>query len=85
MDTRVLERHIKDILSYGFGKSMLEGFTDSNMSGDVDSSLSTSGYVMTYVRGAVSWCQSRLRKVVALSTIEAKYIATMVEAKKELI
>ena len=46
-------------LRYGVGKPVLEGFTDSDMSGDVDSSRSTSGYVMTYVGGAVSW-QSRL-------------------------
>mgnify|MGYP000170283911 FL=1 len=62
---------------------MLEGFTDSDMSGDVDSSRSTSGYVMTYAGGAVSW-QSRLQKSVALSTIEAEYMAA-VEAGKELI
>ena len=41
-------------LRYGFGKPMLEGFTDSDMSGDVESSRSTSGYVMTYVGGAMS-------------------------------
>ena len=35
-------------LRYGSGKPLLEGFTDSDMSGDVDSSRSTSGYVMTY-------------------------------------
>ena len=53
------------------------------MSGDVDSSRSTSGYVMTYSGGAVSW-QSRLQKTVALSTMEAEYMAA-VEARKELI
>ena len=62
---------------------MLEGFTDSDMSGDVDSSRSTSGYVMTYSGGVVSW-QSRLQKAVALSTTEAEYMAA-VEAGKELI
>ena len=70
-------------LRYGVGKPLLEGFTDSDMSGDVDSSRSTSGYVMTYSGGAVSW-QSRLQKAVALSTTEAKYMAA-VEAGKELI
>ena len=52
------------------------------MSGDVDSSRSTSGYVMTYAGGAVSW-QSRLQKFVALSTTEAEYMPA-VEAGKEL-
>jgi ATP-binding cassette subfamily B (MDR/TAP) protein 1 len=70
-------------LRYGSEKPMLEGFTDSDMSGDVDSSRSTSGYVMTYSGGAVSW-KSRLQKTVALSTTEAEYMAA-VEAGKELI
>ena len=38
---------------------------------------------MTYVGGVVSW-QSRLQKPVALSTLEAKYMAT-VEAGTEVI
>ena len=62
---------------------MLEGFTDSYMSRDVNSSRSTSRYVMTYVGGAVSW-QSRLQKFVAFSTVEADYMAAL-EASKELI
>ena len=49
-------RYLKDTsgvcLRYGVRKPMLEGFTDLDMSGDVDSSRSTSGYVMTYVRGS---------------------------------
>ena len=68
---------------YGSGKPMLEGFTDFDMSGDVESCRSTLGYVITYAGGALSW-QSRLQKVVALSTIEAEYMA-MVEVGKELI
>ena len=62
---------------------MLEGFTDFDMSGDVDSRRSTSGNVMTYAGGAVSW-KSRLQKLVALLTTEAEYMAAM-EARKELI
>ena len=38
---------------------------------------------MTYSRGVVSW-HSRLQKAMALSTMEAEYMAA-VEAKKELI
>ena len=62
---------------------MLRGFTNSYMSGDIDSSRSTSGYVMTYAGGAMSW-QSRLQKSVALSTTEVEYMAT-IKARKELI
>ena len=53
------------------------------MSADVDTSRSTSGYVMTYVGGDVSW-KSRLQKFVALSTMEAEYMAH-VKAEKEVI
>ncbi|WMV38611.1 hypothetical protein MTR67_031996 [Solanum verrucosum] len=58
-------------------------FEPSDMAGDVDTRKSTSGYLITFARGAVSW-QSRLQKCVALSTIEVELIA-VVEACKELI
>ena len=70
-------------LRLGSGNPILEGFTNSNMLVDVDTSRSKSGYVMTYVGGVVLW-QSRLRKIVALSTTEAKYMA-IVEAGTEII
>ncbi|KAB5561355.1 hypothetical protein DKX38_006312 [Salix brachista] len=44
---------------------------------------STSGYLMKFAGGAVSW-QSRLQKCVALSTTEAEYIA-LTEGGKELL
>ena len=53
------------------------------MSTDVDTSRSTSGYVMMYATRFVSW-QSRLQKTVALSTTEAEYMAA-VEAGKEIL
>ena len=49
-------------LQFGSGKPQLNGFTDSDMSADVVTSRSTSGYVMTYAGGVVSW-QSRLQKM----------------------
>ena len=61
----------------------MEGYTNSDMSADVDTSRSTTGYVMTYAGGVVSW-QSRLQKAVALSTMEAEYMSA-VEADKEII
>ncbi|KAJ9566889.1 hypothetical protein OSB04_002855 [Centaurea solstitialis] len=54
-----------------------------NLRGNKDNMNSTSGYLMTFARGAVSW-QSRLQKCVALSTIEAEYMAAT-EACKELL
>ena len=63
-------------LGFGSGKPLMEGITDLDMSADADTSRSTSGYVMTYAGGAVSW-QSRLQKTVALSTTEAEYMAAV--------
>ena len=70
-------------LCFGTGKPILCGYTDSDMAGDVDTRKSTSGYLVTFAGGAVSW-QSRLQKCVALSTTEAELIA-VVEACKELL
>ena len=56
---------------------------DANMAGDVDSRKSTSGYLITYSGGAVSW-QFRLQKCVALSTTKAEFIATT-KACKEIL
>ena len=46
-------------LGFSFGKPQLDGFIDSDISANVDTSRSTSRYIMTYAGGAVSW-QSRL-------------------------
>ena len=62
---------------------MLEGFTDANMAGDLDGRKSTSGFLFTFAGEVVSW-QSKLQKCVALSTIEAEYIAAT-EAAKEML
>ena len=42
-------------LCYGNGKVVLQGFADVDLSGDVDSSQSTSGYIYNIDRTAVSW------------------------------
>ncbi|GJX46901.1 hypothetical protein Tco_0272091, partial [Tanacetum coccineum] len=56
---------------------------DSDLAGNKDNMKSTSGYLMTFAGGAVSW-QSRLQKCVALSTTEAEYVAAT-KACKELL
>ncbi|GJV12066.1 putative RNA-directed DNA polymerase [Tanacetum coccineum] len=70
-------------ITFGNGKPMLVGYTDSDLAGNKDNMKSTSGYLMTFAGGAVSW-QSRLQKCVALSTTEAEYVAAT-EACKELL
>ncbi|GJT71001.1 putative RNA-directed DNA polymerase [Tanacetum coccineum] len=56
---------------------------DLDLARNKDNMKSTSGYLMTFARGGVSW-QSRLQKCVALSTTEAEYVAAT-EACKELL
>ena len=80
---RYLQGTSKMSLCFGKGEPILDGFTDSNMAGDVDSQKSTSGYFITFVGGAVAW-QSRLQKCVALSTTKAEFIA-ITESCKELL
>ena len=80
---RYLRGTSKLSLCYGGSKPILEGFSDSDLAGDVDTSRSTSGYLVTFGGGAVSW-QSRLQKCVALSTTEAEYI-TITEGCKEML
>ena len=69
-------------LRFGSGKPILEGFTNSDISVDVDTSPSTSGYVMIYARRAVLW-QLWLQKVVVLSKTEVECM-DVVEVGKEI-
>ncbi|GKB23089.1 hypothetical protein Tco_0862490 [Tanacetum coccineum] len=62
---------------------VLEGFSDSDYRGCLDSGKSTTGYVFTVGGTAVSW-MSRIQKCVAMSTTEAEYM-TIAEAGKELV
>jgi len=61
----------------------IHGFVDFDWAGDIDSRRSTSAYVFTMFGGAVSW-MSKQQPMVALSTIEAKYMA-ITHAYKETI
>ena len=42
-------------LCFGSGDPMLDGYTDSNMVGDIDFRKSISGLLMTFIGGAISW------------------------------
>ena len=80
---RYLRGTSKVCLSFGGSKLSLEGYTGYDIARDLDCRKSTFGYLFTFAGGAISW-QSKLQKFVLLSTIEAKYIAT-IEAKKEML
>jgi len=62
------------VLCYQGGDLKLRGYSDADWGGDLDESKSTSGYVFTLGGGAVSWC-SKMQDCIALSTIEAEYVA----------
>lgn len=80
---RYLRGTSKLCLCVGSGDPVLKGFTDADYAGDKESRKFTSGYLMTFVGGAVPW-QSKLQKCVYLSTTKAKYIAAA-EACKEVL
>ena len=73
---RYLKGTSRSCLCFGSGDHVLQAYTAADYAGDADSRKSTSGYLMTYAGGAVSW-QSRLQKCVSLSTTNAEYIAAV--------
>nr|KYP64041.1 Retrovirus-related Pol polyprotein from transposon TNT 1-94 [Cajanus cajan] len=53
------------------------------MTSNVNNKKSTSSYMMTFVKGVVSW-KSKLQKFVALSSIEVEYIDITKAVKEHL-
>ena len=51
---RYLQGTSKLKLTFGSGKPVHVGYTDSNMARDVDNRRSTSSYLMTFLGGAMS-------------------------------
>jgi hypothetical protein len=60
----------------------LQGYSDADWAGNIDTRRSTTGYVVMLNNGAIAW-RSRLQPTVALSTMESEYMA-LTEATKEL-
>ena len=83
MDSQVFERYHFSCIMFGGSSTILQGYVDADMAGDKDSRRSTTGYVFTVGGTVVSWI-SKLQHVVALSTTEEEYVAT-VEASKDMI
>ncbi|KRY16071.1 Retrovirus-related Pol polyprotein from transposon TNT 1-94 [Trichinella patagoniensis] len=63
-------------------KHQLIAFCDSDWAGDADSRRSTVGYIMTFCNGPVA-LSSRVQKTIALSTVDAEYMA-LTEGVKEV-
>ncbi|XP_058449106.1 uncharacterized protein LOC131429072 [Malaya genurostris] len=75
---RVL-RHLKGTADWklrlgGLNKGDLEAFSDSDWAGDPTTRKSTTGFVVFFAGGAVSWA-SRRQSCVSLSSMEAEYVA----------
>ncbi len=50
-------------------------YSDANWAGDLDSRESTTRYVVYAAGGPIAW-QSKLQTAIAVSTMEAEYMAT---------
>jgi len=59
---------------------VLQGYSDADWAGDHETRRSTTGFTFIFGGAAVSW-GSKLQKTVALSTMEAEYMA-LCEASK---
>jgi len=70
-------------LCYRGSEFTVRGYVDSDFAGDLEKRKSTTGYVFIIAGGSVSWV-SKLQTVVALSIIEAEYMAAT-QACKEAI
>jgi len=82
-------RYLKETQNFGIfyssrksDKISIEAFCDSDYAGDTKDRKSTSGYVLMYAGGPISWI-SRKQPIVALSTAEAEYISAA-ECCKEI-
>ena len=60
----------KACFCFGGDELVLQVCTNTNMARDIKSRKSLSGYLLTFIKGAISW-QSRLQQCVVLSIIEA--------------
>lgn len=82
-------RYIAGTVRYGITyratdtRGILQCYSDSDFGGCTETGRSTSGYVMMYAGGAISW-RSQRQAIVATSTTEAEVIAAS-EAAKEVI
>ena len=85
---RYVKRTREHILTLGYSNDIKEPFdlyryADANWGNDVDTRKSTTGYVFYARRGAVCWCSKR-QPIIALSTMEAKYITLCTSVQEAL-
>jgi hypothetical protein len=68
---------------YGSGAIQIDGYADADWGSDLTQRKSTSGYVFTMNGSPISWT-SKKQTTVALSTMEAEYMA-LSDASRELL
>ena len=78
---RYLKETSKLCLCFSNGKTMLDEYTNADMTGDLNNRKFTSEYLMIFTREAVSW-QSKLQKYIVFSSMETEYIATTKTCKE---
>ena len=71
---KYLKETINYNLTYYSFPSVLEGYLDANWISDSDELKSTSGYVITFGGGTMSWKSSK-QTVIAHSTMESEFVA----------
>ena len=71
---RYLKGTASKCLRFGNSELSIDGYTDSDYAGCVDTRRSTSGYVFLFAGAAVSW-RSCLQRCTSSSTTEAEYVA----------
>lgn len=68
-------------LSYSRSSSTLAAYADADWGGSEENGKSTTGFLLTLCGGPVSW-KSQLQKTVALSSMEAEYMAACAAAQE---
>lgn len=86
--TKRILRYVKKTeefgLKYGRNKELkLIGFTDADWAGDTNDRRSTSGHCFLFGSAAITWCSRKLG-IVALSSMEAEYMAATLAAQESI-
>ena len=76
-----LKKTISLWLFYSEFPTVLEGYSDASLITSVSDSKSTSGWIFTLGRGAISWA-SKKQMCISHSTMESKFIALAAVSKE---
>jgi hypothetical protein len=80
---RYLKGTLEVKLCLGGGDIIMKGYCNADWGGDVNTRKSTTGYVLFLGNGAILW-NSKRQPTVALSTMEAEYMAASHSAKEAM-